>query len=387
MKKTGKKIILAAIIAGMASAALLTGCTAPSGTVSQQGGTESSGTVSQSGFNEESSLPSFESSSDSPEESTYGEESTEDSTEPPTDSGKINVPADYVPSSQDDFEYIEYNNTTNTSKGRLNIHGVQITRYTGSDTDVKIPVKITEGGVEYDVVDISDQAFSGNTTIKSVTVPNISLEKRQTALVGLFSRCSSLEKAVLYIPYIPRAMFYECTSLKEVELLNTNEEGFVDNNAFSGCTSLKEIVFSNHITNVNTEAFKGCTSLEKAEFSGGVEYVTGFAECTALKGFEFKDTKEIRVGAFRDCTGLTEITVPETVEAIDSEAFYNCTNLTKFTVEGKDTELKSRCAGVYFSGTSDLAPVDGFVLYTAGKLSKAHAYAVEYGLTTMTIEN
>ncbi len=383
MKKACTKFLFSAIIAGMASAALLTGCSAPTGTNSQQDSMEPSGAVSQRrNITKESSLSAEESSADAPDDSSYVDE---ESGVPAADGDKINVPADYVPSGQDDFEYIEYNNTQSTSKGKLDIHGVMITKYTGSDTDVRIPVKIVEGGQEYQVVDISENTFSGNTTIKSVTVPNISLEKRKTALGQLFSGCSSLEKATLYIPYVSSGMFLECTSLKEVEMCNTNEEGFVDNSAFKGCTSLKEIVFHNHLTTIDTSAFEDCTALEKAECNGGVEYVTGFNGCTALKSFVFKDTKEIRVGAFRDCTGLTEITVPDTVDAVDADAFYNCTSLTKFTVEGKDTELKDKSVGVYFNGTSDYGKVDGFVLYTTGKLSKAHAYAVKYDLTTKTI--
>ena len=34
----------------------------------------------------------------------------------------------------------------------------------------------------------------------------------------------------------------------------------------------------------------------------------------------------IALGAFRDCTALTDITIPDTVTSIGENAFYNCKN-------------------------------------------------------------
>ena len=92
MKKACTKFLFSAIIAGMASAALLTGCSAPTGTNSQQDSMEPSGAVSQRrNITKESSLSAEESSADAPDDSSYVDE---ESGVPAADGDKINVPAD-----------------------------------------------------------------------------------------------------------------------------------------------------------------------------------------------------------------------------------------------------------------------------------------------------
>ena len=41
---------------------------------------------------------------------------------------------------------------------------------------------------------------------------------------------------------------------------------------------------------------------------------------------------EIGFCAFRDCAGLTQVTIPESVMKIDVFAFYKCVSLTNVTI-------------------------------------------------------
>ena len=51
------------------------------------------------------------------------------------------------------------------------------------------------------------------------------------------------------------------------------------------------------------------------------------------------DVTQIGMSAFRNCTGLTSVTIPSTVEFIGTYAFYGCTALTEITIPNSVTQL------------------------------------------------
>ena len=84
--------------------------------------------------------------------------------------------------------------------------------------------------------------------------------------------------------------------------------------------------------------------------------------------------------AFRECTGLTSVTIPNSVTEIGSMAFYNCTGLTSVTIPNSVTEIGSmafyNCTGL----TSVTIP---------NSVTTIPDYAFEScsGLTSVTIPN
>ena len=47
----------------------------------------------------------------------------------------------------------------------------------------------------------------------------------------------------------------------------------------------------------------------------------------------------IGYGAFSDCTGLTSITIPNSVTEIGEAAFFGCTNLKTIIIQNPDVEI------------------------------------------------
>ena len=65
---------------------------------------------------------------------------------------------------------------------------------------------------------------------------------------------------------------------------------------------------------------------------------------------------EIGYGAFRDCTGLTEVVLPSTVSTISQNAFYGCSALTRVTIPTGVKTIGTSAFGYCTSLTSIVLP-------------------------------
>ena len=92
-----------------------------------------------------------------------------------------------------------------------------VTGFDNSTTDVVIPEKVANNGVDYSVTSISDSAFQGNTDILSLSIPGTV----KTTAPNCFRDCSSLQNITLNegIEDIVASTFYG-TAVKEIKFLN-----------------------------------------------------------------------------------------------------------------------------------------------------------------------
>ena len=81
-------------------------------------------------------------------------------------------------------------------------------------------------------------------------------------------------------------------------------------------------------------AFKGCTSLSSINVPEGVTNIEemAFKGCTSLTGITIPGVKTIRTEAFSGCTSLASVTVLYGVQHIHSEAFRGCSALTSIAL-------------------------------------------------------
>ena len=228
-------------------------------------------------------------------------------------------------------------------------NGVRITRYKGPDSgEVVIPKTI--GG--YEVKKISDGAFQNCTGITSIVIPDSVI----SIGVSTFSGCTSLAE----ITVSPNNKNYSSVAgvlfNKDVSELIVYPKGngrsaytvpdgvtSIGGSAFSGCTSLAEIVIPDSVTSIGDSAFSGCTSLAEIVIPDSVTSigVFAFSGCTSLSKVDLpKKLTTIEAGTFRDCTSLKEIVIPDSVTEIRSKweyngcygAFSNCTSLESITI-------------------------------------------------------
>ena len=300
----------------------------------------------------------------------------------PSEEGSTIMPADYQPTSSEFFSYRIIDAST-----------AVITEYTGTDTEVRLPKRIEDGGTSYKVVGVTSGTFSKNSAVKSVTIPDYDT----TAIIWL-DNCESLESVTSYSLKAP--VCDHCSSLKEVTFKNTTgvfnpdskNEQITDeycndfcasSGSFSECVSLKEIHFPGEVKIL--PCFASCEALEKVTADGTIHEIPdyGFKICTNLKTIDLSKTEAIGEEAFYDCKALTEVTVAENA-ALGRSAFVRCDNLTKATVYGDKTDISQSELGFYYYYKKK-KPIESFVLYDSGEQSLAHQYAVDNGLTDKTI--
>ena len=99
-------------------------------------------------------------------------------------------------------------------------------------------------------------------------------------------------------------------------------------------SDLRSVVIPTNVTTVGYSAFKRCSSLTTVTFEKESQLKT-------IGG-------DYYYGAFSDCTALTSIEIPASVETIGNTAFSDCSKLTTITFE-KGSLLKTIGGGYYSS--------------------------------------
>lgn len=161
------------------------------------------------------------------------------------------------------------------------------------------------------------------------------------------SGCSSLTNIEISgsVKRLGIQAFYDCTSLESVSFAGEGLE-VIENNAFTGCTSLATINLPHSIAAIGSGVFLGCKSLTSISLPPNLASIGNevFAVCTNLSSVTFKGTKLNNIGSntFRNCYSLTSITLPEGITDIGREAFAGCTSLTSVTLPSSITSLSEK---------------------------------------------
>ena len=115
----------------------------------------------------------------------------------------------------------------------------------------------------------------------------------------------------------------------------------VANGAFRECSGLTSVMLPRSIKTIGKFAFKNCTSLQIVNIPDGVTSIDygAFEGCSNLRSVSFGQQLEyIGYFAFLDCRRLTRVVIPESVKTIDCGAFAYCRAMTSLSV-GDGTEI------------------------------------------------
>lgn len=133
------------------------------------------------------------------------------------------------------------------------VSGGVLTEYKGSGGSVTVPSKIGSSSV----TSIGSGAFSGNTSLKSVSLPVGVKKIGQEA----FADCTALTSVSLpsTLESIGAGAFYGCSSLVSVNIPSGVTS--LGDDAFYGCSSLKTVTIPDSVTSIGDGAFDGCNGV------------------------------------------------------------------------------------------------------------------------------
>ena len=252
---------------------------------------------------------------------------------------------------------------------------------------------------EVNITALPIQAFYKSTNVENLILPNTLItigeemfyqSKLKTVVIpanattignSAFEQCASLISIDIpaNVETIGTAVFWGCSSLTTVTFekgsqLKTIGGGSSYYGAFSYCTALTSIEIPASVETIGASAFKGCSSLATVTFENGSQLKT-------IGGGSYSS------GAFSDCTALTSIEIPASVETIEAAAFKGCSSLATVTFEN-GSQLKTIEGGYPSSGTfADCTALTSIEIPASVETIEAAAFKGCSSLATVTFEN
>lgn len=232
---------------------------------------------------------------------------------------------------------------------------VTITKYTGTESTVILPSKISS----WPVTKIGEDAFQDNTTITSVTIPDSVTEIGSNAFAG----CTNLTSVNYAGDWSnltiqsgnPAVQDAANEQLFDFKFTPDNTAVIVTNYKYKGTaadvtipsryqgkpvtaighaaffnSAVTSVTIPDSVTSIDDNTFGFCSQLTNISIPNSVTSIgfSAFAHCTSLKSITLPSSlSSISEALFSGCSQLTTIHIPDSVPSIQSYAFYHCRNL------------------------------------------------------------
>ena len=155
----------------------------------------------------------------------------------------------------------------------------------------------------------------------------------------------------------------------EYSVLDDGTVEITDYNGSAKTVDIPEKINGKSVTSIGDCAFRYCTSLKSITIPNSVMEIgsSAFSGCSSLKSITIPNSvTEIGVYAFKGCTSLTSITIPNSVTNIGDSTFWGCSSLTAIYVT-VDNKNYTSVNGVLFNKDKT-----ALICYPAGKTDKSY---------------
>ena len=289
-----------------------------------------------------------------------------------------------------------------------NIQDGVLLGYYGPGGDIVIPNTVTK---------IGDEAFKGNKKVTGVTIPGSVVDIGNNA----FEACENLKKVAFTSPgearnnlLIRLSAFKDCTKLTNVEIPARVKQ--IVGNIFKGCTSLMEIKVNannpyyfaqdgvlfgpalveyspkyddNYVLLAYPAGRQGAYSIPSTVHGKTIDQVwtSGFEGAASLTDITIPASiGRLGTAAF-ESTGLTHVTIPDTVQQVDPAVFQNCTSLVSVKLPNGITEIDqylfANCISLQHVDMPDT--ITKINIYAFHNCTSLTSLALPKGLTSLSV--
>lgn len=207
-----------------------------------------------------------------------------------------------------------------------------------SDQALRNKIRLKTADLSPNVKKIGKRSFFGCTSLHKVNFGNLEVVQEEA-----FCGCSKLKE--IYFPASTKAIkdgaFKECKRLETVTFEPSRVNFIIPRESFYQCQKLTKLILPSKLNRIEDRAFYKCQSLSKLHFPVTLEsigreafYQTGFTMLKLPRNLKVLDDS-----AFFKCNQLEYVILPESLKKIGKWVFHGCNRLKILEIHHDPDEI------------------------------------------------